>query len=425
MQNDKQGKTSPLTLAVDTMLNERYEILGVIGIGGFGITYKGYDIYNQSLCAIKELFVNNFAYREPDGITVTPFEGKEKIFEHSIDNFMDEAGTLKALNGTPNVVKITDYFKENGTAYFTMEYIEGFTLRSMMQNNGGKLPYDDVLRIITIAGTQLDYIHKKHYIFHRDISPENIMIAQNGEPKWIDFGNAKNYMRCSEQGLSVILKPGFAPIEQYSGKDQGPWTDVYSLAAVFYLAASGERVPPSTARLNDGETYTPLCDLVPECTKEVSDAVDRALAMDPKERTQSIKEFVSALGYSSKSNKPIINSNKPKKLKAVEKWPYITIFEYGRQTGRWRLPGESQIILGRDGRYSNIVVGEFDTTISKQHCVISFDKEQGAFVVTDISTNGTFWRNTRLKKQQSTYLKPGERITFGSDRYIIVMGVEV
>lgn len=427
MNSVKKNTTSPMTLPKGSMLNERYEICSVLGIGGFGITYKAYDIYNQNTCAVKELYVNSFVYRDADCKHVTAHEGKEQAFEHSIARFMDEAGTLKSLNGTPHVVKITDYFKENGTAYFTMEYIDGMTIKKAMSKAGGHFEFDEAVRIVLTAGKYLDKIHRKHYIFHRDISPENIMLDANKEPMIIDFGNAKNYVRSSEEGLSVILKPGFAPPEQYTGKDQGPWTDVYSLAGVFYFMTSGKKVPPSTERLA-GETYIELYKLVPECSRKISEAVDKALALKPAERTQNVSELLQSLeeylsnlpdSTGSKDDDPATDISD-----GNVKMPYIVISEYGYDLGKWRLPNDNQIIVGRDGRYSNIVVGEYDSTISKQHCIISFDCLSVKFCVIDISTNGTFIKGRRMEKHRKYQLTAGEKITFGKDKYAIEMGVE-
>lgn len=421
MQNDRRTNTSPLTLPLGVMLNNRYEILSVIGIGGFGITYKGYDLFNESLCAIKELFVNNFVYRDSDGRTVRALSGKERVFDHSIARFMDESGTLKQLNGTPHVVKITDYFKENGTAYFTMDYIDGPTLKGRMNDIGGSFDFDEAVYITTTIGKYLNFIHERHHIFHRDISPENIMLNSDGKPMLIDFGNAKNYMRSSEEGWSIILKPGFAPPEQYTGKDQGPWTDVYSLAGVFYYMVSGTKVPPSTERLI-GKGYTPLANFVSECSNKISNAVDRALTLNPNERTQTIREFLEAFEEIKTSESYSQRGHQVSGIPSV-KLPYIVIFEYGHKSGKWRIPSDSQIIIGRDGSYSNLIVGEYDTTISKQHCIISFDNSTETFSVTDISTNGVYWRGERLEFQKK--LNAGEKITFGNGKYIIEMGVEI
>ena len=131
--------TGSLTLAVGHMLcDDRYIITDIIGAGGFGITYKAFDILNQMDCAIKELFINNIVYRDSDSGDVRPIDNrKARAFEHSIVRFMDEAEILKSVNGMPNVVRITDYFRENGTAYFVMQHINGPTVSRAISERGG------------------------------------------------------------------------------------------------------------------------------------------------------------------------------------------------------------------------------------------------------------------------------------------------
>lgn len=412
-----------MTLPEGVLIYNRYEIISVIGIGGFGITYKGYDIFNESVCAVKELFVNNYVTRAIDGINIMVNTGKEETFQHAIERFMDEAETLKKLNGTPNVVKITDYFKENNTAYFVMDYIDGLTLKGEMQVRGGKFEYEDALYIIKTIGRNLSYIHREHHIFHRDISPENIMLDTNKEPMLIDFGNAKSFMRNSAGDLSVILKIGFAPLEQYTGKNQGPWTDVYSLACVFYYIVSGSKVPPSTERLT-GESYPPLYHICPSCSRTVSDAIDKALKLDYKVRMQSVKELSDVLEQEAETLSGSNFCKSHKKLEVSVKFPYVNVFEFGYKSGKWRVPIGRQVIIGRDRKCSDIIVGEYDNTISKQHCIIEFDNMSGKFIVRDTSTNGTYQKGKRLDKYKRYTVDVGEKIKFGNGKYIIETGVE-
>ncbi|MEE0745386.1 MAG: protein kinase [Anaerovoracaceae bacterium] len=401
-------RNESLSLAKGMRLHNRYEIGDVLGIGGFGITYRGYDIYNEEICAVKELFIGDAVERGKDGTTVVPYSGKERLFQHGIHRFMEEAAILNQLKEINNVVRITDYFKENNTAYFVMEYIDGLTLKKLMKKRGGTIPFDEAQEIIVKVGTTLELIHSNYGIFHRDLSPENVLIRLDGEPKIIDFGNAKSYIRDAEKNMSIVLKPSFAPPEQYTGRGQGPWTDVYSLAGVFYFITSGERIPPSTERLAGAE-YIPLCKLVPQCSLKISDAVDQGLVLDPQKRTQSVGQFVEGIGGTADSRKEQYE-------------PYVALWSNGILREKWRLPSDVDIVAGRDQRRSNIVISG-ESQISKQHCVISYDKESNKFRVMDVSTNGAYVRGTRLVKERTYVIEPGTKIMLGKNICFLEMGV--
>lgn len=395
-------------------LHNRYIIKNVLGVGGFGITYKGYDIYNKCICAVKELFIGDAVIRSKDGRTVEAYVGKERLFNHGINRFMEEASILNKLNGMDNVVRITDYFKENNTAYFVMEYVEGLTLKELMKSRGGVVPFAEASRIIGIVGKTLDIIHKNYGIFHRDISPDNILINTDGTPKIIDFGNAKSYMRNAEKSMSIVLKPGFAPPEQYTGRNQGPWTDVYSLAGVFYFITTGKKVPSSTERLAGAE-YTSLYRLIPQCNIVISDAVDRGLNLDIKKRIQNIGEFVDVI-YKSDDITNIHAGNN-----VVD--PYVMLWLEELPKERWKMPTDAAITIGRDPQCSNIVILG-DKQISKKHCLISYDGVLQHFKIKDISMNGIFHRGEKFARGKEYKIKPGTKLRLGKTHYIIEVGVQ-
>ena len=391
-----------LALPKDAVLHRRYKIQSVLGVGGFGITYLGYDIYNENLCAIKELFINDSVTRAEDGFNVIAIPDKKWVFEHGIVRFMEEAEILHKLNGTAHVVKIIDYFKENQTAYFVMEYIKGLTLKEAMQKSGGLIPFDEAKDIIYKVGKTLKYIYDEYSIIHRDLSPDNILIDINGQPQIIDFGNAKLYVRDTGQSHSVVLKPGFAPPEQYTGKGQGPWTDVYSLAGVFYYICTGTRVPPSTERLAGAE-YISLNNIVPTCDTNVSNAVDKALLLDASNRTADTGMFVDELHMVS------VDDTYKSENFSIVKVCYTNGFEE-----KWAVPKDVDIFVGRDSALCNVVINGI-STISKQHCVIKCDKRNYNINVTDISTNGTFCKGKRLHHNKEYVFKGGIELMLGND----------
>ena len=411
MANSSNAKYSNLALKVETVLNQRYVIRSVIGIGGFGITYQVYDIYNKQVYALKELFINDTVIRGDDGKTVIPYENKRKIFEHGVERFLEESSILHELNGVSNVVGITDYFQENNTAYFVMEYIQGKTLKGVMAQYGGRIPIPKAVDIIFKVGDTLKIINQKYHIFHRDLSPENILIRENGEPVIIDFGNAKNYMRNEGNSMSIVLKPGFAPPEQYTGKDQGPWTDVYSLAGILYYIISGTKVSPSTERIM-GATYEPLCEKVPECPTSISNAIDRALVLNPKERIQDTGSFVESFA----------SIKQEKKKQKTEGFPSVTVIENGKKKDVWRLPVGVDLIVGREGGSSNIAVST-SNQISKQHMIVSYSKNDALFHIMDISTNGIYLNGVRLKKGQQYTVESGQSLVLGNKICTLQLGI--
>lgn len=392
-------KYKGIALPQETVLNDRYVIKNVLGVGGFGITYRAYDIYNKDSCAVKELFINDTVVRATDGKTVVPHENRIGLFKHGVKRFIEEAEILNRLNGTPNVVRITDYFQQNNTAYFVMEYIDGTTLSRMIAENEGKIEFDKASDIIYKVGRTLEFINSRYGIFHRDMSPENIMVRQDGDPVIIDFGNAKSYVRSAGESMSVVLKPGFAPPEQYTGKNQGPWTDVYSLAGTFYYMVSGTKVPPATERLA-GAVYEPLSTLVSECSDEISEIIDWGLEVNYKARIQSTGELVSILYFSHK--------------KSEEVFPYISIMAGNRVAERWRLPLDTDITIGRDSALSHIVV-KGNSQISKQHLMVTYSDKGHMFKIIDISTNGIFINGKRAEKGKEYKVLTGSNIILGNN----------
>ena len=390
-ERKKNEKYKGIVLPEKTTLNERYIIDDVLGVGGFGITYSAFDIYNKSTCAVKELFINDVVKRSSDGKTVKPYEERLGLFNHGVKRFMEEAEILNSLNGTPNVVHITDYFRENNTAYFVMDYIEGPTLGQFIMVEGGSVSVQRASDIIYKVGRTLEFINTRYGIFHRDLSPENILLRRDGEPVIIDFGNAKNYVRNTGESMSVVLKPGFAPPEQYTGKNQGPWTDVYSLSGIFYYMVTGRKIPQAPDRIA-GATYQPLADIVADCPYELSEAIDRGLAIDYKKRIKSTGALVQMFYAPEKSVKEV--------------FPYLMILEGNFIKEKWRLPLEEEILVGRDDKQSKIVIRGNDR-VSKQHMIIAYSPKSRNFVITDISTNGTFINGSRIEKGKQQMASSG------------------
>ncbi len=228
-----------LALPLGTILNGRYLIGKVLGIGGFGITYLGYDLTLEIKVAIKEYMPSALATRHPDHYSVALTGRVEEDYQYGMERFLDEAKILAKLQNTPHIVSVQNYFKENGTAYFVMEYIDGMSLKAYLAKNGDKIPYNQAIAILQPIMQALVQVHAMN-LLHRDISPDNIYITSKGESRLLDFGAAR-FALGDGKSVSVILKHGYAPEEQYSSHgNQGPWTDVYAMGATMYRCITGQ-----------------------------------------------------------------------------------------------------------------------------------------------------------------------------------------
>lgn len=277
------------------VLKERYKIEEVIGAGGFGITYRAWDPLLQSYVAIKEYYPSGIATRSADSSKVcVPVGQEQREYHRGRIRFLKEAQDVARFQSEPNIVSIYDYLEENDTAYMVMEYLHGCTLKQYIREHGGRLDTDHILHICLSVLDALAVVHKAGMI-HRDISPENIFICEDLTVKLIDFGAAKQVYLDGEQTMSVVLKPGYAPPEQYAKKDkQGPWTDIYALGATLYFAATGEKPEESFGRVL-GDTIKPVCEVNPEIPRAMSQVIMRAMSVKIEDRYQTVETMREAL----------------------------------------------------------------------------------------------------------------------------------
>lgn len=277
------------------ILKERYKIEEVIGAGGFGITYRAWDPLLQSYVAIKEYYPSGIATRSADSSKVcVPVGQEQREYHRGRIRFLKEAQDVARFQSEPNIVSIYDYLEENDTAYMVMEYLHGCTLKQYIREHGGRLDTDHILHICLSVLDALAVVHKAGMI-HRDISPENIFICEDLTVKLIDFGAAKQVYLDGEQTMSVVLKPGYAPPEQYAKKDkQGPWTDIYALGATLYFAATGEKPEKSFGRVLE-DTIKPVCEVNPEIPRAMSQVIMRAMSVKIEDRYQTVEAMREAL----------------------------------------------------------------------------------------------------------------------------------
>ena len=275
-------------------LGNAYTLGRVLGQGGFGITYIARDNANGMRVAIKEYFPDSMATRTAQR-TVSAHTGERgEGFAYGKQCFLEEAKTLAAFIGNPSIVRVYRYFEENGTAYFVMEYVEGVSFRDFLRSRGGKISFEEAKRYLVPVMDALAVVHSKG-IVHRDVSPDNIILTKDGQIKLIDFGAARYSIGDMSRSLDVVLKHGYAPREQYSRHGrQGPFTDVYSLAATFYRAITGVIPQDSIDRMDNDMLITP-CYFCPDLTPQGEFALFKALAVQPSNRFQSTLQFKDCL----------------------------------------------------------------------------------------------------------------------------------
>ena len=282
-----------------TRLIGRYTIEGVLGQGGFGITYLGIDELHEKKVAIKEFFPQGIVTRNieyQDTVTVT-FVGEKENYEKGKERFLKEARTMAKFSKDEGIVKALDFFEINNTAYIVMEYLEGVTLKQYLRENQRIAP-EDLIELLVPLIESLDEIHSQGMI-HRDISPDNIMVLPDGRIKLMDFGAARDYTEFGEKSLSIVLKPGYAPPEQYQTHGiQGPWTDIYALCATMYKCITGENPPDAIERVMD-DHLKKISEFGIVIPPQEEAAIIKGMSVSAKDRYQDIKDFCEDLygGY--------------------------------------------------------------------------------------------------------------------------------
>ena len=277
------------------LIGNRYEIGEVIGQGGFGITYRGFDRTFEVTVAIKEYYPSGIASRYCTQSTEVLVGGEEntRIFSEGKEKFLSEARILARVSDDPNIVNVRDFFEENNTAYIVMQYLEGENLKDYSEHHG-KMSFNEAFELLRPIMRSLGFLHESGLI-HRDISPSNMILLANGTVKLIDFGTTRQISAGGEKSLSVLLNPGYAPPEQYRTRgSQGPWTDVYAMCASLYKLITGEIPENSLNRLMDDNLKAPSM-LGAVITPPQEAALIKGMALDSEERYQSMAELEKAL----------------------------------------------------------------------------------------------------------------------------------
>lgn len=442
------------SLPLYTILNNKYLIGRVLGQGGFGITYKALNIENNRIYCIKEYFPVEFSVRQKEGSRVEANSPQNnKIYQHGKRRFLDEAKMLYQFRLNPIVTKVYDYFEQNGTAYFVMEFLDGMNLKQATYNMGGRIPLDNAKIIFVTIASGLIEIHKQN-VLHRDISPENIFLTKDYNIKLIDFGAARSYIKSQNSGMSVLLKPGFAPPEQYkTNGNQGEWTDVYALAMTFYAIVSGKKPIDAMSR-QAGEAMPFLSDICPEVSVNNAKVIEKACELQINNRYQNFEELLKDFDIDY-TNEKSISLHKSKNTKSTDdvisnqdevvgkdrqnvseqttsrnttsntnnvntsmrkgvfrrifakQKPFVIVKVRSKNEGIFPISDSKFIAIGRSKK-CNIVID--DDEISRVHCYVRFDSYDNTFILCDNSSNGTFDENARLNKGEKYKYKSGTKI---------------
>ncbi|MDR6521253.1 serine/threonine protein kinase [Variovorax paradoxus] len=292
------GATEAGLLPVGSRLAE-FEITRVIGQGGFGVVYEAWDHTLERVVAIKEYLPTSLSARQSDGTVVPLSERHRETFDLGMRSFINEARLLAQFDH-PSLLKVYRFWQEKGTTYMVMPFYRGETLREALVSIPAGVDEAWLIRIMDGVTQALAVMHNAN-CYHRDIAPDNIILLEgSGRPVVLDFGAARRVITDKTQAITVILKPGYAPIEQYAempDMSQGAWTDVYALAAVMHVAVCGRAPPPSVARLLS-DSYVPLAGneiLRKRYSPRLLEAIDAGLGVRPEQRPQSMADLRAAL----------------------------------------------------------------------------------------------------------------------------------
>jgi len=283
----------PFALPWNTILHGRYLIGRVLGQGGFGITYVGWDLLLEIKVAIKEYYPTGQASRQNNSSRLVWHTTGGRAPEGSGgDAFLKEARKMAKISGVPEIVRVLDTFCDNETAYIVMEFVEGETLKTLTEKFG-TISFEDCARMFMPLLEGLDKVHAQGLI-HRDISPDNLMMQGDGSLRLLDFGAAKDTSIKKSATSQLVAKHGFSPVEQYTGKGIGPWTDVYAICATMYYLVTGELPPEALERL-DGDTLDFSKARKAPLTRDQQAILAAGLAVKAEERTQSLGQLAQQL----------------------------------------------------------------------------------------------------------------------------------
>ncbi len=395
---------SPNYLQLRTVLQNKYIVGRALGQGGFAITYLAWDINLGVKLAIKEYFPLDLVYRIPgNNLVIAHSKSQDAIFAHDMEKFLQEARTLARFMDHPNIVSVTDFFQANRTAYLVMHYIDGMTMRQHLAQSGEKLPFNTTMKIMMPVMDALRVIHEAN-LLHRDISPENILISPKGRVMLIDFGAARTSASGRDDSLSVVMKPGYTPEEQYRSRGvQNPATDIYAVAATIYRSVSGQMPPNSLDRLAE-DTLVPPSAMGIKIDSNAENALLKAMAVKSSGRFQNIADFQRALMQVEKSpqklakQEPVPQEKPEQPVQEVEDSKTSKLDQSPQPSEQEKPVEKSFTSLGdvKIGRAADNEIVLDDETASRYHALI-FSREGKYFIADLDSTHGTYVNDVKVE----------------------------
>lgn len=307
------------SLPVFSILAGKYLLGAPLGKGGFGITYIAMHLPDEKIVAIKEFFPANLAVRDTDNETVVPADDTKAVYYRTgMKSFSEEGRILYLLSDIEHIVHVTEQIQANNTTYLVMEYVPGISLKKYMKQQQKLFSEQETLTLMQPILIAMQAMHQKG-ILHRDISPENLMLSPDNTLTLIDFGAARTFSRSDDDNLTVILKRGYAPEEQYhSNSRQGPWTDLYAVCAVMYQMLTGILPQEASARAEE-DHLTPISRIEGlSLSPSTCAALEKGLQMDPMERYPDIGALMKVLYPAKKEAAREITDNSPKETQEMD-----------------------------------------------------------------------------------------------------------
>lgn len=285
--HDEENREHWFALPQGTRLQE-FEIKGVLGHGGFGITYHAFDTHLQEDVAIKEYLPNDLAVRVSDATVRAKTSGDQKIFSQGLEAFLEEARMIARFRH-PNIMQVRRFFELHGTGYIVLGYERGRTLSQRLK--AGPISEGELRSMLAQLLDGLAAVHDRG-ILHRDLKPNNIILREDGSPVLIDFGAARDFTSRHSRSVTAIAAPGYSPPEQYGvGGQQGPWTDLYALGAIAYRCVTGNPPVDSLRRLRNDPLVPASVAAAQRFSPDLLAAIDWMLQVDESNRPGSVAEL--------------------------------------------------------------------------------------------------------------------------------------